>query len=193
MTAQATQIPTIAPPRSAGGYRLRECLYERGGVEWWAAERDDGSRASILRDPLATNGESPGLAWEERIRQQADELGLCGISDRFEAEGGGHLVLKQPPAVTLWDVWDDPVLGARQRYARLVKLAELLRGLHRAGAALEGLRPEQIRVSATGRITLDPTVVLLPVPAPRNITVRPSLVSPPELHDGQPADPRSDL
>src|SRR5207248_6219202 len=95
--------------------------------------------------------------------------------------------------ITLWEIWDEPAFGVRERYGRLIRLAELLHGLHRAGAVLEGLRPEQVRVSEDGRVALDPTVVLLPLPAPRNAPVRPSFLSPPELHDGQPADPLSDL
>ena len=78
---------------------------------------------------------------------------------------------------------------------RLARAADRIKrqGLHAAGAVLEGLRPEQVRVSPLGQVLLDPTVMLLPLPAPREAPIRPSLVSAPEVIDGRPADPRSDL
>ena len=57
---------------------------------------------------------------------------------------------------------------------------------------VESLRPDQVLLDPFGRIVLDPTVMLLPVPLPAGAPLRPTLASAPELGVGQ-ADARSDL
>jgi serine/threonine protein phosphatase PrpC len=191
MTA-ALRKPVAAEPQMVGPYRLRERLDARGGIERWTAQDNKGQPVVVFMESANGSANPTLLDWEEQIRQ-SDDLGLAGFVERLEADGRACLVLEVPIQPTLWDVWDDPDSGPRSRYATLLGLAELLRRLHAAGGVLEGLRPEQVHVSADGQVTLAPTVILLPVPTPRKPSVRPSLISPPELHDGQPADSRSDL
>jgi serine/threonine protein phosphatase PrpC len=118
---------------------------------------------------------------------------LPRVLDRFTDAGRHWLALETPAGATLWDVWDDPTFGPPERYGWLGQLVDVLRGLHQAGAILEALRPEQIRISPLGQVLLDPTVVLLPLPLPRTAPVRPTLVSAPELIDGLGVDARADL
>jgi serine/threonine protein phosphatase PrpC len=194
MTAEPLPLPTDALPDAIGSYRLRDRLEVRGDVSRWAGMDETGSPVVIISEPSqSSTAVWPSLAWEENLRDRAADLGLAGIRERFEDADGAHLVLEFPAGVTLWNVWDDPAFGAPERYGWLSGLADLVRRLHAAGAVLESLRPEQVRVSPLGQVLLDPTVVLLPLPAPREAPIRPSLVSPPELIEGHTPDPRSDL
>jgi serine/threonine protein phosphatase PrpC len=170
-------------------------LEVRGRVERWAGEGETGGPVVVLSERLPPTAATawPSVAWEANVRRQPGTLGLAPVRDQFEEAGRAYLVLDSVAGVALWDVWDDPNFGAPERYGWLARLAELLRGLHAAGAVLEALRPEQIRISPLGDVLIDPAVVLLPTPLPRDAPVRPSLVSPPELIDGQPADAQSDL
>jgi PPM family protein phosphatase len=189
-----TQLcPVDKLPDSVGRYRLRQRLDIRGEFERWSAEDETGTAVIILTEPLMAPNDWPCTPWEDRIRDDQRDLGLSSVRDRFEECGRAFLALEYPEGVTLWEAWDDPAFGTSERYGWLRRLADLIRGLHRSGAILEGLRPEQVRISARGEVFLDPTVVLLPFPTPDDFPIRPSLVSAPELIDGQPADPRSDL
>lgn len=195
MTAQLLRPPFDAPPSAVGPYRRRGRLDAQANFSRWNGVDEAGNAVVILTElqPLANAGAWPSLAWEESIRDGAGALGLSRIRDRFEGASRAHLILEYPTGLSLWDVWDDPAFGAPERYGWLSRLATLLRRLHGAGAILAGLRPEQVRVSPLGEIILDPTVVLLPLPMRRDASIQPSLITPPELIDGQPADPRSDL
>ena len=69
----------------------------------------------------------------------------------------------------------------------------MLNALHRAGAIVECLRPDQIWVTPLGQVVLDADVILLPLPLPPNFPLRLTMVSAPELLHGGPVDARSDL
>ncbi len=194
MTAELLRIPTESPPAGAGLFRRGERLDRRGDVSRWAGADEAGTPVVIISEPFPLAAAAwPSLAWEEHIRDRIGDQGLSRIRTRFEDAGRAHLVLEHPVGLTLWDVWDDPAFGAAERYGWLARLADLLRRLHAAGAVLESLRPEQVRVSPLGEVLLDPTVILLPFPVGPDAPIRAGLVSSPELIDGQSADPRSDL
>lgn len=189
--------PSGVPPLLAGRFRPRQLFDSRGGFERWDADEVAGVGPVVLlsesdggpADPAAW----PSLAWEDELRRRAGSLGLPRVLDRFVDAGRRWVALETPAGVTLWDVWDEPTYGPPERFGWLGQLADLLRTLHRAGAVLESLTPEQVRISPLGQVLLDPTVVLLPLPLPRSAPVRPSLVSAPELIDGQGVDARADL
>src|SRR4051812_25837518 len=192
---EALQFPSDRPagsaPLLADRFRPRERLDSRGAFERWSAEETAGVGPIVLISEPTPDAEAPGslawpsLAWEEDLRQRAGPLGLSRVLDRFTERDRDWLALEVPAGVTLWDVWDEPTYGAAERYGWLGQLAELLRTIHRAGAILESLRPEQVRISPLGQVLLDPTVVLLPLPLPRSAPVRPTIVSAPELIEGQ--------
>jgi serine/threonine protein phosphatase PrpC len=175
------------------GYRLLERVDVRGQVERWTGEDEDAHPIVVLSEPVPALCEWPGTGWEEQLRDRLDGSGVAAIRARYIKDLRIHLVFDTVPGATLWDVWDDPAAGPAVRFGALGRLAELLRGLHQAGAVLESLRPEQVRIDADGRLSLDPSVVLLPLSAVSTAGSRPSTLSPPELHDGLSADPRSDL
>jgi serine/threonine protein phosphatase PrpC len=205
MAAKALPFPVDPsadmPPLLAGRFRARERLDARDGFERWIVDdKLSSAQVILLSEPHAAGPASrssgpswPSLAWEEDLRQRAGPVGLPPILDRFTAIGRDFLVIEIPAGVTLWEVWDDSAFGAPERFGWLGQLTDLLRALHRAGAILEALRPEQVRISPLGQVLLDPTVVLVPLPTPRDAPVRPSLVSAPELIDGQGIDARADL
>jgi protein phosphatase len=193
MTALARLLPTSALPATLGRYLLRERFDSRAGVERWTAADDEGRPVVLVVAERLDDGAWPSLIWEQTIREKPGERGLSGAIEQFEDAGRSCLALEYPDGYSLWDVWDDTAFGAAERFGWLGRLAQTIRGLHAAGAALESLRPEQVRISRLGEVMLDPTVILLPLPAARDLPVRPTLVSPPELHDGLLPDPRSDL
>jgi protein phosphatase len=192
MTATTQSHPIDALPETVGGYRLQERFDKRAGVERWTAEDEGGHPVVVLIERQPNEAAWPSTAWELQIHLGAGCRALGGAIERFDDAGFACVALEYPAGVTLWDVWDDPAFGAPERFGWLVRLAQAVRGLHTAGAALESLRPEQVRISPLGEVLLDPTVILLPL-ASRDMPLRPTLASPPELHDGLPPDPRSDL
>ena len=188
-----------AAPPLCGVYRLGPRLDERAGVERFAGHRAHGGQSPVvlLREPitkpeLAAATTWPGAAWELELRQRLRTPAVSPVVDQFEEDGFRHLVLDSGPGVTLWNAWDDPTHGPFEQYAWLAQLAELLDALHQVGVVVESLRPDQVLLDAFGRLLLDPTVILLPVPLPAGAPLRPTLASAPELGIGL-ADPRSDL
>jgi serine/threonine protein phosphatase PrpC len=187
------------PPPLCGVYRLGERLDERAGVERFAARRAHGGQSPVvlLREAVPTAGVTPaatwpGAAWELELRERLRGPAVAPVVDQFEENGFRYLVLDSGPGVTLWNAWDDPKHGPFEQYAWLAQLAEVLDALHQVGVVLESLRPDQVVLDAFGRLLLDPTVMLLPVPLPGGAHLRPTLASAPELATGL-ADPRSDL
>jgi protein phosphatase len=205
VTAAPPQAAPVGPPCiQTGAYGLGERFDARGPVErlvGYRAAADGPGQAPVvlLREPSTPptgNGTLPpwpGLAWEEELRTRCPVLGLPRVLDRFEAGGHRYLVLEAGDGPSFWDVWDDPAYGAFEQFAWLIQLAELLSDLHQLGVILESLRPDQVRIDPFGRVRMDATVVLLPVPLPAEAPVRPTLSTAPELYAGGVADARSDL
>jgi protein phosphatase len=182
-----------------GVYRLGQRLDERSEVERFAGRRAHGGESPVvlLREPLGQPETTatttwPSAAWELELRQRLRAPAISAVVDQFEEEGFRYLVLDSGPGVALWNAWDDPTHGPFEQYAWLAQLAELLDGLHQVGVIVESLRPDQVLLDAFGRVLLDPTAILLPVPLPAGAPLRPTLASAPELRAGL-ADPRSDL
>jgi len=197
--------PTPAPSSADGitmrhrRYRFGELVDQRGGLAWYDGVCHDSSgRVRIAREPIAQMERSamfgwPGIAWEVDVRSRAQHLGLPRIIERFEEGNFVYLVIEDPAGVSLWDAWDNPGVGAPERYGWLLRLADTFRALHRVAAIVESLRPEQVRITPLGQVVLTPDVVLLPLPPPIGFNVRPKLVSAPELHRGGSVDARADL
>lgn len=185
-------------PIATGRCRLGERLDERGAIEWFDGTWQSPSpiRVRIGREKRCTGPDSPGrtgLAWEADVRERAQHLGIPRVIERFRADEFEYLVLEDPAGISLWDAWDDPSIGAADRFSWLVRLADCLRSLHAAAAIVESLRPEQVRVTPLGQVVLSAEVVLLPLPLAHHSFVRRTLTSAPELHLGEPVDARADL
>lgn len=136
----------------------------------------------------------PTLAWERAVLGRAQHPSLPAILDGFAQDGWEYLVEEAPRGRSFWDAWDDPATTNRQRYAWLAQVADALRGLHRADAILEGLRPELLVLTEEKGARLADVSDLLPAPLPPDTPVRGSLYSAPELSLApESVDARADL
>jgi serine/threonine protein phosphatase PrpC len=147
-----------------------------------------------LTDPELARPTWPGPAWEEQLLKAADHPALPTVLDSFIEDGQEYLIESAPAGQVLWDAWDAPDATARERYGYLKQIAEGLHILHKAGAMLEGLRPDIIVVGESGQAQISDLSDLLPLPLPPDPPIRARLYTAPELIVGSDtADARADL
>jgi protein phosphatase len=156
---------------------------------------DDVPLASVV----ATDGANgitalwPSAAWEKQVLQKANHPALPRVVDSFTDNNTEYLIEQYPIGNSLWDAWDEAD-DASTRYGWARQVAEALHALHRAGAILEGVRPDIIVVTDAGSAVLADVSDLLPLPLPPNPPLRQSLYTAPELiQSPQTVDARSDL
>ncbi len=136
----------------------------------------------------------PTIGWERRLLSALDSPALPIQLDHFSDETHEYLIEDVPQGRLLWDGWDDPDTGAREKYGYLVQVAELLHRLHQCNAMLEGLRPDMVVIDDAGQVRLNSLSELLPLPLPMDAPVRGTLYSAPELTSvSGVADARADL
>jgi protein phosphatase len=134
----------------------------------------------------------PSIAWERKLLRTLEHPGLPAMRDHFCDDEYEYLVEERPTGTSLWDAYDDPDAGARERFGHLSELAELMHRLHQCNAMFEGIRPGDVVVADDGRVRLAHLTDLLPIPLPLPAPVRGGLYSAPELLTGN-ADARADL
>jgi serine/threonine protein phosphatase PrpC len=153
---------------------------------------DDVPMATEVAGPGAGSGGWPGPAWEKTVLDKANHPALPRPVELFSDGGTDYLVVTVPQGRTLWDAWYEP--DAAVRYGYLKQLAEALNALHKAGAILEGLRPDLVAVTENGQATIADLADLLPLPLPAQVPLRATLYTAPELLlTPQTADARADL
>jgi serine/threonine protein phosphatase PrpC len=137
----------------------------------------------------------PSIGWERDLLDIAqNHPGLPTILDTFVDGNYEYLIEEYPEGQLLWDAWDDPDAGPRQRFTWLRQVAEALHALHQGGAILEGLRPDIVVVTPSGQAKIRDLADLLPLPVPATAPLRASLYTAPELlANPETADARSDL
>jgi protein phosphatase len=136
----------------------------------------------------------PNLAWERRLLQTLEVLGLPGMIGFFTEGNREYLVESIPTGRPLWDAWDDPASESSDRFGWLVQVAEVLHNLHHCSAMIEGLRPSLIVIGDDGRAWINDLSDLLPIPLPTDAPVRGTLYTAPEVASGSgQADTRADL
>ena len=136
----------------------------------------------------------PSIAWEKDLLDKANHPVLPAAIDYFVENNAEYLIEGGFAGRSLWDAWDDADAGAEVRYGWLKQLAEGLQALHKAGAIIEGLRPDLVNVTAAGQVMLADLSDLLPLPLPPDAPLRGTLYTAPELIlSPQQADARSDL
>jgi protein phosphatase len=134
----------------------------------------------------------PSIAWERRLLSTLDTPALPAQVDHFCDDTHEYLVEEAPQGQLLWDAWDDPQAGARERYGYLAQVAELLHRLHQCNAMIEGLRPDLVVIDGQGQARLTTLSEVLPLPLPDGAPVRGTLYTAPEVLSGS-ADARADL
>ncbi len=145
--------------------------------------------AAVVAEPLW-----PSLAWEKDVLLKAAHPALPRVLDEFSEDGHDYLVFEAPAGQTLWDAWDDPEATSARRYGWLRQGAEALDALHRAGALVEGLRPDAVVVTGDDRVCFGDLSVLLPLPVPADAPIRATHYTAPELvFAKEQADARADL
>jgi PPM family protein phosphatase len=155
---------------------------------------DDFPGASPATEILPLRPSWPSVGWERQLLSMLEMPALPAEVAYFSDEQHETLVLEAPTGTPLWDIWDDPEGSAQTRFARLVEVAETLRGLHRGGAMLEGVRPDMIVVDKDGVLRITDISDLLPIPVPLDASIRANLYTAPELiSNPSGADARADL
>jgi protein phosphatase len=136
----------------------------------------------------------PSIAWERELVTRAQHPALPQVLDSFTEGGFEYLVEEAFSGRSLWDAWDDADATAADRFGWLKQIAEALDHLHRAGAILEGLRPDLVTITPAGQAVLTDLSDLLPLLLPPDPPIRATPYTAPELVlASAEADARSDL
>jgi len=218
MTCGYVWTPGAAVPGGAGGgaapikgrYHLAAMLKEFGGVSRFKATDSGGETKKevvILKaavgggaaDPgagfdVTTASAWPSIAWEKALLEKAKCPALPEILEHFTEDGFEYLVEEVPVGQSLWNAWDDLDSTWEQRFGWLKNVAEGLDALHKAGAIIEGTRPDIITCQIGGQATLSDLSDLLPLPLPANPPIRGTRYTAPELESAKPTtDARADM
>jgi protein phosphatase len=136
----------------------------------------------------------PSPGWEEKLLEATGHPTMPQVLDAFTEDGYEYLIEELPEGRALWDAWDDPDAPAEKRFGYLMRVAEGLKALHRAGAMLEGLRPDIVVITDTDQVKFSDIGDLLPLPVPADAPLRGRLYTAPELLSSpEQADARADL
>jgi serine/threonine protein phosphatase PrpC len=135
----------------------------------------------------------PSAAWEKQVLERANHPALPRVVDAFTEGDTDYVVEQLPIGRSLWDAWDEAD-DAATRYGWARQVAEALQALHRAGAIIEGIRPDVVVIDDSGQVAIADLSDLLPIPMPPSPPLRASLYTAPELILApETADARADL
>lgn len=123
----------------------------------------------------------PSIAWETALLEKLRHPALPRLIDHFTDDGFEYLIEERPAGRSLWDAWDDLDASASDRFGWLVQIVELLRELYGAGVLIESLRPDLFVITPTGQVKLTELSELIPLPIPRDASLRGTAYTPPEL------------
>jgi serine/threonine protein phosphatase PrpC len=144
---------------------------------------------SVVAGPAAW----PSLAWERGLLDPGHPS-LPRFLDAFNEGDFEYLVEEKPQGEVLWNAWYEPTSDAQVRYGWLKQVSEALDHLHKGGALVEGLRPDDVVVDESGQARIVNLAGLLPFPLPEGVPIRDNLYTAPELlMSPQQADARADL
>jgi protein phosphatase len=165
-----------------------------------AASSEDEDMLPTFDVPTAmpVNGEGtgawPSIAWEKHLLTKAEHPAIPKVFDHFVDGDYEYLIEESPGGQSLWNAWDDPDVSASERFGYLKSVAEGLHALHKAGAILEGIRPDIINVPPLSTAMIADLTDLLPLPLPPSPPVRGTHYTAPELVLHRPnIDARADL
>jgi protein phosphatase len=130
--------------------------------------------------PIDDVGGWPSLAWEKSILEKASHPGLPAVREHFVDGTAEYLIEEVPQGRSIWDSWDEPDSTASVRYAWLQQTADILLALAKAGAIIEGVRPDIITID-DDKARITDLADLLPIPLPNGAPVRATLYTAPEM------------
>jgi serine/threonine protein phosphatase PrpC len=181
-------LPAMVEPEPLDG-PLPEAVIEGGTEEECMPTFEEPLPVAAAAAALAW----PGLSWEKALLEPGHSA-LPRILDAFSEGGHEYLIEELPRGQVLWNAWDEPGVDASVQYGWLKQIAEGLEQLHKGGALIEGLRPDNITVTDAGQAMIADLSGLLPFPVPPGTPVHDNLYTAPELLlSPQQADARADL
>ncbi len=127
----------------------------------------------------------PNLGWLRSTIDAADNLGLPKILYGGVENSSNFLVLEVAVGKDLWEIWDEESSNSIVKFGHLQNLARILTSLHKTGAFLEFVRPENVVLTADGTLKLRDLLEILPLPFAPGNSVKGTLYTPPELLAGK--------
>jgi hypothetical protein len=189
----------FSPTRMIGGrYVVLGDIGGAGaGAVWRAADRVTGRQVAVEELPLPADPDERRLAQERvlraaRVAGRLRQPGLVTIHDVVTDGDVDHIVTELVEAPTLAErVTADGPLDERAASAMARQLASALHAAHGAGIVHGDISPHTVLVGADGKVRLAGVGVAEAVD-PSRAARDPEFLAP-ELRDGGPATPESDL
>jgi eukaryotic-like serine/threonine-protein kinase len=185
----------FSPTRMIGGRYV--VLGDIGSDVWRAADRVTGRQVAVEELRLPRDPDERRLVREQLLRVaraagRLDHPGLVTIHDVVTDGDADHIVTELVDAPTLADrVAADGPLDERAASAMARQLASALHAAHGAGIVHGGINPHTVLLGPDGTVRLAGVGVAEAVDPRR--TTRDADFLAPELRDGAPATPESDL
>jgi serine/threonine-protein kinase PpkA len=188
-------------PESVLGYRIKSKIGEGGMSEVFLAERESDHDAVVLKILNARPGDDPELfqrfLQEYNIISSVQHNNVVRIYDHGFSETCAYIAMEYLARGTLKDAIAEG-LSKRQALSLLAQIAGGLAAIHERGIIHRDLKPANIMVRDDGTIAIADFGIAKKIEEASDNTRHGQLFGTPyyvapELIDGQPASPRSDL
>jgi parallel beta-helix repeat protein len=183
-----------------GRYRLTVPLgASTMGNVWRASDERLHNKPCALKQIVLSNRSAEERTWFDREAATLAGLshpGICAITDQFEQDGYGYLVLEMIQGRTLSEelvMHGSPGLSESEVHSWVRQLGDALAYLHCQVPAIifRDIKPQNIMLRQDGRVALIDFGIARPVVATGGTTIGTPGYAPPEQYQGI-AEPRSD-